>query len=223
MSNIRVWEITEIQISLVHLGLKQFKLACILFFTLLTAASRCSKATLALHRNPACSPANWLGQRSEGQWLWRNEFPVSASIIQWFAECVHCSELQKGHKLCQTQLCQHFPQSRGFEGLLDQVCISQYPETQTYTQTDAPQLQPLCVCSGTVRWWSWKENKPLWNIFWHSAGEDGNIKQWRQCRLFLTHGVWCMNHNLKIMKTQTSFTLPHVVETHILQNAFFPI
>lgn len=78
-------------------------------------------------------------------------FLFPASIIQWFPECVHRSELEKGHKLCKTQLCQHLPQSRGFEGLLDQVCISQYPETQTYTQTDAPRVQALCVCSGTVR------------------------------------------------------------------------
>lgn len=150
MFNIYVEEITAIQIQPIHLGFKQLKLAGILFFTLLNVTSRFSKMMCVLQRNPAFSPANWLGQRSEWQLFGRNEFPVSASIIQWFPECVHCSELEMGYKLCKTQLCQHLPQSRGFKGLLDQACSEQNPETQTFKQTDAPHVQALCVCSGMV-------------------------------------------------------------------------
>ncbi len=154
MSNIRAGEITAIQILPVHSGLKLFQLACILFFTLLTAASRFSKATLALHRNPACSPANWAGQRSEGQRLWEEWiscFRIYNSALSWACALQWAGE--------RTQLCQHFPQSRSASH-----------------NTPRPRRTRRCVCSGTGQWSSWRENKPLWNRFWHSAGEDGNIK-----------------------------------------------
>lgn len=137
---------------------------------------------------------------------------------------MHCSKLEKGHKLCKTQLCQRLPQSRGFEGLLDQA--SQYPETQTDKQTDAPQVQALCVCSGMVYSGQVERKTKTYETFsytqlvrmelltsdanivcfWHPANDEMNPQSLEE--------EFSQNEN-----PQSSFTPHQIVETHILQNA----
>lgn len=62
------------------------KLAWILIYTLLTVSSCFSKTVLVLQRNRGFSPANWLGQRSEWQWLreeWISCFHIYNSVVSW--------------------------------------------------------------------------------------------------------------------------------------------
>lgn len=134
-------------------------------------SARFSKMVFVLQRNPAFSPTNWLGQRSEWQWLWEEWiscFRIYNSVVSWVCALQWACEAAQAVQNTTLPTFTTEPWLWRSAG----STIPWDPDAQT-----APQLQALCVCSGMVHGGQVERKAKTCEMF---SCEDGVIDQRRQ-------------------------------------------